>query len=328
MPLIRAQRLLNAIEAGTTNAAALQALLADGGRRAEFGALLGMRGQARRAVAGATTRDAIFGSALALDAFFSQDNAVNAILGNAVAKADFLANRVATVMGSTVAREQALSHQALLNAVAVSIPAMNAVAANASARAFVGVGTGTPTTAYNAFKSSHMCVAKMMAGLAGLAPTAYDTTRALFNLNLTGLNTLTATKDAVRFGLYSSIVGMLEKDGVSSSANDMAVDSEAPVTLTNNSNLYFLTLGWGINSTGVTISLGGSASSNTSIITLSSPDASMFGASSTTFAKILATAEASPNNNMRVGAVQGAVTVAASGSGSRQIGVIGIGTQA
>lgn len=327
MSLIRGQRLLGAIEAGTTNAAQLETLLADGGRRAEFGTLMGMRGQARRAMAGATTRAAIFGSALALDAFMQAGSASNAILGNAVAKADFLANRVAAVMASTASREQALSDQSLLTEMSASIPAMNAIAANASARTFVGVGTGTPTAAYNTFKSSHMCVAKMMAGHAGLTVASYDTTRALFNLSAGNLNTLDATPDAVRFALYSNIVGMLENDTTGTSAEAMAVDTGAPVTLTNNSNLYFLALGWGTSNSG-NLTLTGTTATNASSLSIASPDASMLSLSSTTFAKILATAEANTSSNMRAAAVQGIVNIQASTSINAQVGIIGIGTQA
>ena len=52
MPMVRAMRMLNAVEAGTLTGAQLQTLLtADPGRLAELNVLLGMRGQARRMAA-------------------------------------------------------------------------------------------------------------------------------------------------------------------------------------------------------------------------------------------------------------------------------------
>lgn len=70
MPMIRALRLLNAIEAGTTTGAQLETLLSsDPGRAAEFGVLCGIRAQVRRMLAAATTMTAIFGSSTATGVF-------------------------------------------------------------------------------------------------------------------------------------------------------------------------------------------------------------------------------------------------------------------
>lgn len=68
MPMLRAMRLLNSIEAGTTNAAALQTLLADAGRLSEWSALLSSRALSRRLLSSTVALDAVVGSARALGA--------------------------------------------------------------------------------------------------------------------------------------------------------------------------------------------------------------------------------------------------------------------
>ena len=51
MPMVRAMRMLNAVEAGTLSGAQFEALLADAGRLGEWQQLLVMRGQTRRMAA-------------------------------------------------------------------------------------------------------------------------------------------------------------------------------------------------------------------------------------------------------------------------------------
>ena len=80
MPMIRAMRLLNAIEAGTTTGAQLQALLtADPGRLAEFNVLLGMRGQVRRMAASSTAMAAVIASSTAMTAVAASSTAMTAV---------------------------------------------------------------------------------------------------------------------------------------------------------------------------------------------------------------------------------------------------------
>lgn len=68
MPMLRSMRLLNSIEAGTTNAAALQTLLADAGRLSDWSALLSSRALSRRLLSSSVSLDAVLGSARALGA--------------------------------------------------------------------------------------------------------------------------------------------------------------------------------------------------------------------------------------------------------------------
>ena len=78
--MIRAMRLLNAVEAGTTTGAQLQALLtADPGRLAEFNVLLGMRGQTRRMAASRTVMTAVIASSTAMAAVAASSTAMTAV---------------------------------------------------------------------------------------------------------------------------------------------------------------------------------------------------------------------------------------------------------
>ena len=65
MPLIRAIRVLNAMEAGTLSGSALDTLFSDAVRWTEFNVLLTMPGQLRRILAASTTRAALASSAVA-----------------------------------------------------------------------------------------------------------------------------------------------------------------------------------------------------------------------------------------------------------------------
>ena len=119
MPMIRAMRLLNAIEAGTTTGAQLQTLLtADPGRLAEFNVLLGMRGQMRRMAASSTAMTAVAASSTAMTAVaasstarlavHASDTALTAISGSATAiasikaAATYVINSTAPVVGSAI----------------------------------------------------------------------------------------------------------------------------------------------------------------------------------------------------------------------------------
>jgi hypothetical protein len=96
MPTLRAIRLLNAVEAGTHNAAQLQTSLSDPGRLVDFKVLLSMRGQARRMAASDITITAIANSQLARDAVFKEASVSNSITNQAI-----LANATAVGIVST-----------------------------------------------------------------------------------------------------------------------------------------------------------------------------------------------------------------------------------
>ncbi len=75
MSMVRAMRLLNSVEAGITDAAALQTLLADAGRLSEWSAMLSMRGQVQRILSSTVTLAAVCGSPRALGALMQQPKA-------------------------------------------------------------------------------------------------------------------------------------------------------------------------------------------------------------------------------------------------------------
>lgn len=96
MPMVRAMRLLNSIEAGATSGAQLQTLLAaDPGRLAELNVLLSMRGQLRRMLAASTTMTAIAGSAAAMGAVIASSPTLAAMLASSTAKMAFFNSDVA-----------------------------------------------------------------------------------------------------------------------------------------------------------------------------------------------------------------------------------------
>ncbi len=125
MPMIRAIRMLNAIEAGTTTGAQLQALLADPGRLAEFSVLCAMRGQAYRMASAVTTMNAIAQSPLA-----------RAAVGSSSRDAGFaVMSQSSMAIGKLIAGHAGLAPAAYADAAAVaaSAPAMVAVCASESA---------------------------------------------------------------------------------------------------------------------------------------------------------------------------------------------------
>lgn len=87
MPMVRAMRMLNAIEAGTLTGAQLQTLLTtDAGRLAEMNVLLGLRGQARRVAASSTAMAAVAASSTAMAAVAASDTASDAVFTSAAAR--------------------------------------------------------------------------------------------------------------------------------------------------------------------------------------------------------------------------------------------------
>ncbi|SFB96840.1 Protein of unknown function [Polaromonas sp. OV174] len=97
MPLLRAVRLFNALEAGTLTGAQLQALLvADPARVSELSVMFGMRGQARRMTASPTSFGALLGGTSALNALVTNTVFVREVEANPLAKGLLLANPTAT----------------------------------------------------------------------------------------------------------------------------------------------------------------------------------------------------------------------------------------
>ena len=86
MSSLRAIRLLNSVEAGITNSAALQTALTDSGRLSEFSVLMSMRGQARRMAASAVTVDTFINCPIALNQIFTDTDLNNPVVAQAMLK--------------------------------------------------------------------------------------------------------------------------------------------------------------------------------------------------------------------------------------------------
>ena len=80
MPMVRAMRLLNTLESGTTSGAQLQALLANPGNLGEWQSFMTLRGQMRRMFASTTARTAVLASATAMSQVAKSPIAVQAML--------------------------------------------------------------------------------------------------------------------------------------------------------------------------------------------------------------------------------------------------------
>jgi len=126
MPMVRAIRMLNAIEAGTTSGAQFETLLGDSGRLAEFNVLLDMRGQARRIASATTTMTAIAASSTAMTAVAASSTAMTAIAASSTA--------MTAVIASSTAMTAIAASSTAMTAVVESSTAMTAVIASSTAK--------------------------------------------------------------------------------------------------------------------------------------------------------------------------------------------------
>ena len=86
MPMLRAIRTLNNLEAGTLSGSALQTLLADTGRLGDFVSLVTQRGHARRLAASSTAMAAVIASSTALAAIGADNAALAAVFASSTAR--------------------------------------------------------------------------------------------------------------------------------------------------------------------------------------------------------------------------------------------------
>jgi hypothetical protein len=110
MPMLRAVRLLQSVEAGITLGPALETLLADPGRVSDLSNLLGMREQVRRMANSDVTMTAIIASPIAIDTTFSLTNP-----------------------DSKVAVEYMALSPTAMTSISGSLPTLNIIVANATA---------------------------------------------------------------------------------------------------------------------------------------------------------------------------------------------------
>ena len=160
MPMIRAMRLLNAVEAGTTSGVQLQTLLnADAGRLAEWNVLMGMRGQTRRMAASSTAMTAVAASSTAMTAVAASSTAMTAVIASSTAMTAVNANDQAVRIWMLAGTNQVWSNFASVTAVAASSTAMAAVAASSTAK----MAVFNSDTALNAIAASATAMAAMRA---------------------------------------------------------------------------------------------------------------------------------------------------------------------
>ena len=97
MPMLRAIRTLNNLEAGTLSGSALQTLLANTGRLGDFVSLVTQRGHARRLAASSTAMAAVAASSTAMAAVAASSTAMAAIVASNTALAAVFASSTARV---------------------------------------------------------------------------------------------------------------------------------------------------------------------------------------------------------------------------------------
>ena len=171
MPMIRAMRLLNAVEAGTTSGAQLETLLADPGRLAEFSVLLAMRGQTRRMAASSTAMAAVIASSTAMTAVAASSTAMTAVAASSTAMAAVNANDQAVRIWMLAGTDQVWSNFASVAAVAASSTAMAAVIASSTAMTAVAASS-TAMTAVAASSTAKMAVFNSDTALNAIAASA------------------------------------------------------------------------------------------------------------------------------------------------------------
>lgn len=157
MPLIRAIRTLNAMEAGTLSGSALDALFSDAARWVEFHVLLTMPGQVRRILAASTTRAALASSAVAGARIFKSDTARSALLSDSSFLNELFAGSGAAsgivadadafgvVLSQVSLRMAMFNSDAMLNAIASTSAALTAARAS-SAYSVVSQSFSSATT--------------------------------------------------------------------------------------------------------------------------------------------------------------------------------------
>ncbi len=148
MPMLRAIRTMNNLEAGTLSGSALQTLLADTGRLGDFVSLVTQRGHARRLAASSTAMTAVAASSTAMAAVIASPTAMAAVAASSTAMAAVIAS--STAMAAVIASSTAMA------AVFASSTAMAAIGASNTALAAIGASN---TALADVFASSTARVA-------------------------------------------------------------------------------------------------------------------------------------------------------------------------
>lgn len=141
MPMLRAIRTLNNLEAGTLSGSALQTLLADTGRLGDFVSLVTQRGHARRLAASSTAMAAVAASSTAMAAVAASSTAMTAIGASNTA--------LEAVFASSTAMTAVAESSTAMTAVAASSTALTAIGANNTALAAVFASSTARVAVYD-----------------------------------------------------------------------------------------------------------------------------------------------------------------------------------
>ena len=240
MPMVRAMRMLNAIEAGMTTGSELETLLTeDAGRLAELNVLLSFRGQARRTAASGTAMSAVAASSTAISAVIASSTAMAAVDANDQAVRIFMLSgtdqiysdfvNVTAVAASSTAMTAIAASSTAMTAIAASSTAISAVIASSTAMAAV-IASSTAMSAIAASSTAKMAVFNSDMALAAIAAssTALTAMRASASYHLYGgtINTLSGPNPS---GSYI-VVGLSTSNGTSGAVTISTLRSGSSVS--------------------------------------------------------------------------------------------------
>lgn len=205
MPMLRAVRLLQSVEAGITNGTAFEAYLTDTGRLADFSVLLSMREQVRRMANSITTMDAIIASPIASNAVFGAANP-----------------------DSKVAVQYMVKSPTAVSLVAASATTLTTVIGNATSWAEFTAG------AY--YENNILAIIHI---LAGITPATHATMTALVN-NTQGSAALSSYDNAIRAAIESAPTMSLITQNANAMEDIISNISGLTIVLNNDAAMHLI----------------------------------------------------------------------------------------
>ena len=192
MPMVRAMRLLNAVEAGTTTGSQLDALLlADPGRLSDWATLLVLPGQCTRMAASSTAMTAVAASSTAMTAVAASSTAMTAVAASSTAMTAVIASSTAmTAVAASSTATTAISGNATANNIALG--SSYSVGAYLNEVAVVGGATTNSTLAAQATMTAVAASSTAMTAVAASSTAKM----ACFNSD-TALNAIAASSTAM-----------------------------------------------------------------------------------------------------------------------------------
>lgn len=202
MPILRGLRVVNSVEAGTTNSTQLETLLGDAGRKAEFSAVVGLKGQAKRIASSSSTMNTIVGSSAATGAVVTNPNAIGEIASSPTAMTSMLSTEagreaffgakfhVGKGLDTVIANETATNNNTLAGQMTFARVLTNSastITANATVATAVAGSSAARTaiiadeTAKQTYASNNVSVAKFIEGALGGNPATTTSLDAVLN---------------------------------------------------------------------------------------------------------------------------------------------------